>query len=329
MKRLILLIINERDNSITLGDESGMKENHNVEKKIDNVKMGKKHLLKLKLFIKLILIIVCIIYIVSPIIIGWYATKRYPETIDEAPKGFDNLSLITSDGVKLSAWYAPSKNGAAIILLHGSTDSRNSTRKYATMLSNNGFGVLLFDMRGHGESGGNGNAYGWKGTIDVGAAIDFLKRQGDIKSIGGLGISMGGEVLLSSASTYPDIQAIISDGATSHSIDDYLILPSHQNLLRSWFTRVMYTSVQIFSRDHPPVKMLDSIIKTQDTKFLFIAAGNLDEEIEYNTCFYENAVQKSMLWIVPDVGHTGAFDSYPKEYEEKIISFYKRSLLEK
>ncbi len=289
--------------------------------------MRKFNIRKLRFLIFLLLIVVGIVYIAFPIAVGWYATWRHPAKIGQMPEGFNNLELTTSDGIKLAAWYAPPENGAVILLLHGSTSSRNSIDNYAKMLSNNGFGVLAFDLRGHGESGGKGNAYGWNGLLDVGAAMDFLKNQADVKLIGGLGLSLGGEILLSAASTYPEIKAVISDGATYRSIDDYLILPSRRNLIRSWTTRLMYASVQVFSGETPPLKMMDSMKEAQDTNFFLIAAGDVDKEIEYNTCYRDAVGERAELWVAPKVGHIDAYNCYPEEYEELVISFYKKSLL--
>lgn len=288
--------------------------------------MDKEKMRKLKSNIYIVSILVCIVYIVFPIAMGWYATWCHPVAVGDAPNGFDNVTITTSDGIQLAAWYTPAKNEVVIILLHGSTDSRNGIRDYAEMLTDNGFGVLAFDLRGHGESEGDGNAFGWNGTLDVGAALAFLKTQPGVTSIGGLGVSLGGEVLMGAASTYPELKAIISDGGTSRSIADFLVLPSRRNLLRSWTTRLTYAAVGFFSGDTPPVKLLDAIANT-DAQFLLIAAGDIKKEIDYNTCFQDAANGRAALWVASNVGHTGAFKRYPEEYEEHVISFFKVSLL--
>ena len=91
----------------------------------------------------------------------------------------------------------------------------------------------------------------------------------------------------------------------------------------------MYKTVQIISGDAPPRTIVDSIsdVKVNNTKFLFIAAGGLQEEIEYNTLFLKKAGKGADLWIVPKAKHTDAFSRYPKEYEKRIIDFFENSLL--
>lgn len=76
------------------------------------------------------------------------------------------------------------------------------------MGSRHGYGVLLFDQTGDGESVGDRNAFGWDGEKDVMAAVAYLKRQPDVDPgrFGGIGLSVGGELLLQAAAHTPDLR---------------------------------------------------------------------------------------------------------------------------
>ena len=265
-----------------------------------------------------------------PIGFGFYATLRFNHKIGDPPEGFSDITLKSADGTSLSAWYKSTQNGAAIILLHGSTASRERIRGYAEMLSRHGFGVLAYDMRGHGESGEDGvNAYGWNGTDDVRAAVKYLQHQKDVKSIGGLGISLGGEVLLGASASLRQLKAIVSDGASYRSLEDYLALPStKRSIMKNFTTRLMFRSAEFFGRGIPPEVIVDSVSKARDTSFLLIAAGKIKKEIEYNNLFYHAAKNRSELWVAEGVGHIKAYSNYPNEYENKLIKFYDDNLLE-
>ena len=80
-------------------------------------------------------------FVLLPLGIGIYAAS---------PEDFTELTLTTADGVPLAAWVAPTQNGAAVILIHGSGGSREDIRDHAITLAQNGFGVLAFDARGAG-----------------------------------------------------------------------------------------------------------------------------------------------------------------------------------
>lgn len=270
---------------------------------------------------------VLLLYIVMPAAMGVAAIVPQDGDVDDPPAGFTEITLTTTDNVELAAWYAEPKNGAVIILIHGAGDTRDSVRGYAEMLVENDFGVLAFDMRGFGESGGDLNRLGWKGTLDVGAAMAYLRTRPEVETIGGLGLSLGGEVLLGAASAYPDLRAIVADGATCRSLDEYTDLPANRALYRNFTNRVFYLSVRVLTGDRPPTPLLDSMREAAATEFLFIAAGNDDTEIEFNEYFTDQLAGRANVWIVPDVGHTGGFKRHPSDYEQRVIPFFEEALI--
>jgi hypothetical protein len=93
-------------------------------------------------------------------------------------------------------------------------------------------------------------------------------------------------------------------------------------LIRNYFSRIVYKTVQIISGEKPPKRIIDSVLEAKDTKFLFIAAGGVKDEIEFNTFFVNAAGKKADLWVVPEVGHTGAFSAYPIEYKNRVLDFF-------
>ena len=116
---------------------------------------------------------------------------------------YRDVTFPSSDGVDLAGWYVPTRNGAAVALLHGAGSTRSDVLGQAAVLARHGYGVLLFDARGHGESAGRGMDFGWYGTADVSGAVDFLTRQPDVSPdrVGLVGLSMGGEEAIGAAGT--------------------------------------------------------------------------------------------------------------------------------
>jgi hypothetical protein len=269
-----------------------------------------------------------VLNVILPFAIGFIATIAPRDSVGATPVGFENVSLMTADNIELAGWYAPPENGVAIVLVHGASGSRNSIRRHAEMLVNNGYGVLAFDLSGHGESEGDMNLFGWNGSRDVGAAVRYLQEQDDVVAIGGLGLSLGGEALLGAAGEYPELQAIISDGASYRSLDELKASPSKRGIVDTFAQWIVFNSLKLFSGDDPPTPMLESITEADSTSFLLIAAGTNDEEIEYNTLFAEAiGEQRADLWIVPDAGHTKGFSRYPEEYEQRVIDFFEQTLV--
>jgi dienelactone hydrolase len=268
------------------------------------------------------------LYVVLPIGAGVAVVFPYKESVGAPPDGFEEITLKTDDGVTLAGWYRPPTNGAAIILLHGAGNSRERVRRYADMLVSHGYGVLALDLRGHGSSKGTTNRLGWQGTRDVGAAVAYLQTREEVQTIGGLGLSMGGEVLLGAASAYPVIEAIAADGATHRCLDELWALPSERPLYRNFVARVMFATVQLLSGDDPPKPLLDSMVEAESTAFLLIAAGSSDQEVDFNELFVGTVGERAILWVAPGASHTGAFSRYPDEYEQRLIAFFDAALLD-
>ena len=271
--------------------------------------------------------LVVIVFLVVPLGFAAYASLPHNRAVGPPPTGFANVSLVASDGVPLAAWYTPSRNGAAIVLVHGGTDSREGVRAHASMLRDAGFGVLALDLRGHGASGGHGNAFGWEGTRDVQAAVAYLQGDESVRAIGGLGLSLGGEVLLGALNATPALGAVVSEGATYRSTAEYLALPGLDDLPHSAYPRLVYAATGLFTGDAQPVPIVDSIADTPDVRLLLIASGRDPDEVAYNTRFAAVAGDRARLWVVPDVGHTGAFAGHPDEYGQRVTNFFRSALL--
>lgn len=277
----------------------------------------------------LIIVVMCVIalYLGWPVAVGVFATVPNRKAVGDAPTGFEELTLTTVDGVLLNGWYRPPGNGAVIVLLHGAGSSRESVRPYAAFLARHDFGVLAMDLRGHGQSGGKTNKLGWQGTEDVAAAVSFLTTQDDVKAIGGLGLSLGGEVLLGAAADYPQLRAIIADGATRRCTAELLALESERPLVRNFTARVMYATVGLLTGDAPPTPLLDSMLASASTRFLFIAAERDPLEVAFNELFVRMLGSRASLWLVPDADHTGGHDRHPKAYEQTVIDFFQNALI--
>jgi hypothetical protein len=131
--------------------------------------------------------------VLFPVAFAIVATHRARTPVVAADLGrpYQDVTLTTSDGLRLAGWYVPSRNRAVVIVSPG----RTGPVPHARLLARRGFGVLLFDRRGEGRSEGDFNAFGWGGDSDIKAALDFLARRRDVdpERIGGLGLSVGGE----------------------------------------------------------------------------------------------------------------------------------------
>jgi fermentation-respiration switch protein FrsA (DUF1100 family) len=237
---------------------------------------------------------------------------------------FEEVSFTTSDGLRLEGWYVPSKNGAAVISFPG----RKGPQKPARVLARHGYGVLLFDRRGEGESEGDPNAFGWRGTRDVAAAIAYLRSRPDVDAnrIGGVGLSVGGEVMLQAAAETDALKAIVSEGAGVRSVREAIHVPGAVKVIFTEITAISTLGTAVFASDLPPPGLTD--LSAEISEPLFVVYSNRGQGGEtISRQYYDAAKGPKELWAAPG-GHTGAIDAAPDEYERRVVGFFDDNLLE-
>jgi dienelactone hydrolase len=238
----------------------------------------------------------------------------------------EEVSFTTADGLRLQGWYVPSQNGAAVISFPG----RKGTQKPARLLVRHGYGILLFDRRGEGESDGDPNGWGWEGYRDVDAAVRYLQRRPDVERarIGGVGLSVGGEMMLEAAAKSRGLKALVSEGAGERSIHEFLDITGNAK----WPALPSYAATTagaaLFSNDKPPPSLKDLVGRIAPTPVFFIYGEHgQDGERNLNPTYYREAAQPKKIWEVPGSGHVGGIDAQPKEYERRVVGFFDQALL--
>lgn len=121
--------------------------------------------------------------------------------------------------MRLPGWYEPSHNRAAVVLVHGGGSDRTGTLAQAEVLARHGYGVLLYDARGRGNSDRAQNGFGWGWPRDLSGALRFLNHRPDVDTarIGGLGLSTGAGVLLEAFAEDGRLKAVVADGPGTRS----------------------------------------------------------------------------------------------------------------
>ena len=211
---------------------------------------------------------------------------------------------MTSDGLMLRGWYVPSKNHAAVIAAPG----RAGSQKPARVLIRHGYGVLLFDRRGEGESDGDPNAFGWDADKDMNAAVAYLQQRPDVdrNRIGGIGLSVGGETLLQTAAESDGLKAVVADGAGSRSLREDLARRQRQmgrdpNLARDH----RRNDALLQPRRTPEPEAPRRSIAPRPVLFIY-GEHDQDNVRDLNPGYYANAGEPKAIWEVPGASHTAA-----------------------
>src|SRR5262249_44281134 len=126
---------------------------------------------------------------------------------------YQDAAFTSPDGVSLTGWWLPGKEGVpAIILCHDLGSSRASLMGLATRLSESNYPILIFDFRGHGGSSRT-SSFGVLEKRDLLGAIDWVgaHTKADGQRIGVVGIGMGAYAAILAASERPQVRALVLD----------------------------------------------------------------------------------------------------------------------
>ena len=237
---------------------------------------------------------------------------------------FQEFELVTEDGVRLSAWYTPPSNGAVILIAHGYGDRRSED--FYALFAGHGYGVVAWDFRAHGKSGGEFTTLGYYETLDVKAALDFARSQPGVEHIGAWGGSMGAVAMIRAAAQYPEIEALVADSPFV-TLEEELDLRVPVPLLRS-LIRFFAESRSGLTLDL--VRPMDDIARISPRPILIIQ-GMDDGMVPLDSAqrLYEAAGEPRQLWTEKEVPHLNMYAFYKTRYTKRVIKFFDEYLLAK
>jgi dienelactone hydrolase len=236
----------------------------------------------------------------------------------------EDVTLETSDRLKLDGWYVPSRNRAAVIVFPG----RTGTRRQARMLVRHGYGVLLYDRRGEGRSEGDPNSFGWDFDKDIRAGVEFLQRRADVDPdrIGGLGLSVGGEMLLQTAADTEAPAAVVSEGAGSRSMAEEVADVSGLSKVPTALTYAIRDVANSVLQNRLPPENLAKLMPKIAPRPVFLIHGGADDAGHRNPALYRAAREPKQIWEARG-GHTDGIAEQPREYERRVVGFLDGALL--
>jgi uncharacterized protein len=267
-------------------------------------------------------------FVLMPLTMAVYGTHP-PRTslVAARPANAQDVSFRTADGVTLRAWYTPSENGVAIVLLPGSGGAKDSTLAHAEVLAEHGYGVLALDSRGTGESGGIGNAWGWHGVADIAAATSWLSQRPEVDAdrIAAVGLSMGGEEAITAAAAGVPLGAVVAEGVSARAPADLEYLPTDPaGVTQRLMARIMWGAADLMTDASPPVRLRDALAQADDVPVLIIAGSDVDEALA--APYLGQASRSVELWSLEATPHIQSLSRHPDQWEARVIGFLVSSL---
>jgi dipeptidyl aminopeptidase/acylaminoacyl peptidase len=263
--------------------------------------------------------------------------------IDTAPyvmPTYEDVTLPSRDPeIAVSAWYVPPEDagrGSAVVVVHGHSSCKRSGSVLlaAGMLHRDGMGVLLIDLRNHGDSTVTNGRFsgGIREYRDALGAWDWLvERRGYAPDrVGLFGESLGAATVLIATGEEPRVPATWED--SSYADADVAI---QAELARHGYPAFMrfggYLMARLKSGDDLTSLSPIGAVRKLDGRPIFITHGTADTRLSVQYAYdLADAVRADGgtvdPWILEGAEHTKALELEPVEYERRLDAFFESAL---
>lgn len=244
----------------------------------------------------------------------------------------EKIYADTIDGYRLVAEEFPERTSETwVLLLHGYTGWKEEMYQFAYWYQEQGYAVLVPDLRCQGESEGDFIGMGWTDHYDCQLWIEHILEESPNAKIVLHGQSMGAAtalIMAGSPEASDHIKAVVSDSAYTTAYEMF------GDKITAWFhlPAVLFVDSACVMlrlrggydlRDASPLRAVEG----SRVPILFIH-GDEDKMIDVNMSYelYDAAVCEKELFIVEGAGHAQAQDKDPEAYYGRIEDFLSRYL---
>lgn len=276
-----------------------------------------------------------------------------PKTPKDYGMDFQPADLTASDGVKLKGWLIPGNSDKLIIITHvGGLTKYGSTGQFKSMsklfneeieflkvarhLHDEGYWVLMFDFRNHGESdpspNGGKTGVGLEEYLDVVAALDYVQTNASLrdKNVGFVSFCLGADSTIVAMSKHPEafkhVKCLVAVQPISFEVfvRTYLrkrLGPLGASLFLSPIRSFFNLQSKYRLEDMSPAKFVKDI--TVPTLYVQTRNDPWTEPSDI-TGFYENTLaEKELFWLE---GLTHRFQGYQYfgEHPEKMLEWLRK-----
>lgn len=259
------------------------------------------------------------------------STNR-PLPIDPRQLGreVEEWSATTADGITLRGWYLPtSEKRQLLVMVHGMWSSWLEMAGLGRDLHRRGFDVLLFDLRGHGQSDPSRLYLGRRERGDLRAVLAWAKSQGfSDERVGWLGYSMGGSTVLMEAARNPEIRVAVVDspyGDLPRLLDTQL---SRHSGLPSWFNPGILLAARWIYGVRTDDLIPSRFARSWGDRPVLLIHGEADSTVPVVQAreLARNLGASCRTLTLPGVEHVQAYQSNPSAYVQLVGSFFRANL---
>lgn len=235
---------------------------------------------------------------------------------------YRDVSFETSDRLTLRGWWIAGGTHGTVVMVHGLGSNRDEPLARSKYLHDAGYNILVFDLRGAGESDGGGQTMGYLEPLDVKAAVAEARLLGGAP-VALFGYSMGAASVIEESATDPNVGAVIEDSGFSSAAD--VILARFTALTRLPavpFAAGIFAFGAIDFGTSPwninPLGMAARLHKP-----LLVIVGGRDQVVppDEGLAIFRAAGGPKQLLELPTAGHVNGYAVANALYESRVLEF--------
>ncbi len=243
------------------------------------------------------------------------------EDAEFSPRGWPDITL--------RGWWMPARDPQGVVIrTHGIDSTRSSMLGMVPALVTNGYSVLAFDLRGHGESDHAQMGAGIHESDDLLGAVDYVIRERGARpgTIFLHGNSYGGAIALMAGWREPAVVGVFADSAFATLSDLVVQEVARRTSAPSWLASALRPGVVLMARLTRGVDV-GSVRPAEDAARYPYAIGLAHCDIDDRIPISHLHRIRSQLRHPPQVtvyegcAHGDAWDDYPSSYEENLLNY--------
>lgn len=272
---------------------------------------------------------------------AWYLThpnprhtpKGYAPDFDPSVLGLEPVQIESRTGMTLMAWIArPKHHPASVILCHGVWTNHKEMVGRCVELLKLGYGVVLFDFSGHGESEGSTTTMGYREMLDLLGVVDWAADHVELGRLAVWGNSMGGSVAIMAAALDERLEAVIADSPFATLRENVARAFKRITGLPPWLFvgPVVWLGQRLVGHRMDHIRPVDLVASLHSRPLMVVQSGQ-DSIVsaESTRKLFEAATSaEKHLWVIDDAEHVEGFHILRDEYLAKISEFLRHSLRE-
>ena len=273
-----------------------------------------------------------------------YGSPRDFQLILQRPMWFEE-KWKNSDSTQTVGWLlSRGKPAPAIILSHGYGSNRSELLTLSFELWKAGYNVLVYDLRGHGESPVKWSGLGTYEKDDLLSAMKFLRNRTNETGqplldgrIGLYGVDIGGYTSLVASIQDPTVKAVAVDSVypdVSHFMSHQLkrIVGSGNDMANRmvdsrWTTQLTDLAMQLYlMRREDSAPALDAVATASGRKLLFIIGKNSGALGGMTRELHNAARDQKQIVEVEQSRLIRLYDKASSDYDERVVAFFKEAI---